>query len=193
MWDFLQPTTEKNKPQTETLRTPFDEQIDYLFPTKLFPDFQTKSFDTNQTKQEEEQKIKRHKIEKIPKINAMEKMQKIENINKTEKLEKLEKTETQILDRKKSREIKKQKEKVIQQFLLSGLNHSESISRENPSFGAVVYRYLKSNVKNHNKKSSKTPKYRLKPTALTDEISKGRCSRDLAKWIYKKKYLHKVF
>eukprot|EP01156_Anaeramoeba_ignava_P002663 Anaeramoba_ignava/a219085_251.p1 GENE.a219085_251~~a219085_251.p1 ORF type:complete len:168 (+),score=53.93 a219085_251:353-856(+) len=81
-------------------------------------------------------------------------------------------------------------EEIIQNFLMQPLNMNEKINRKNPSFGVIIYLYIKNNIRTHKKKSNLPSKYQLPQKVNSSFVRKGKCPRELAEWIVRSGYLN---
>ncbi|KAJ5074145.1 hypothetical protein M0811_00773 [Anaeramoeba ignava] len=170
MWDFFgfDPLSNENSKQ-ENLSFQNEKHLNLENPFfQDFPEFQ---------EMEGMEDVKRRRVSKSKKEKMKPKPQKDDS-------------HFAEMERKKKLEKAKQK-KVIGDFLMKGINKSEKVSRENPSFGSIIYRYLRSNVRNNSQRTNKLTKYCLKPDQQISEISKGKCTNELADWIWEREFVQK--
>ncbi|KAJ3423735.1 hypothetical protein M0812_30269 [Anaeramoeba flamelloides] len=95
---------------------------------------------------------------------------------------------------KKSKKSQKFNEKkIILDFLMQPLNLQEATNRENPAMGVVFYLHLKTVIKTSLKNGSTVSKYQLMPNADDPLVRRGKCSVEMATWIYERKFFNKDF
>ncbi|KAJ3432732.1 hypothetical protein M0812_21675 [Anaeramoeba flamelloides] len=158
--------------------------------TSMFQRKQQTNFMVNGNENEKEKNGKEEKEKK--KEKEKEKNNKNENVSALENKNNNNKKKNQINNREQY--CKDFQGKQIREFYMRGMNPNCAVNRENPSIGMVVYLYLREKVRNNRKtgKMKTSSKYHLKKD-LDNDIKRGYCSKELAKWLFNYEYIVKEF
>ncbi|KAJ5078035.1 hypothetical protein M0811_05292 [Anaeramoeba ignava] len=98
--------------------------------------------------------------------------------------------EEEEIEEKTKNEENLSKEEILREFLMQPLNPKEKINRKNPSFGVIIYLYVKTNLHTHLSKSKHPSKYRAFPYTDEEIIKKGQSTNELCDWLLNFQFLN---